>query len=448
MNAQGNSADLVERTGHLTLAQGVALYVGAVLGTGLLALPSMAARAAGPASLIAWLALVVVSIPVAATFAALGGRYPDAGGPATFARRAFGAQASAVTGWWFYFGALAGMPAASSFGSAYVTEVVGGGQVMTVIGAAALVVITVLINFFGVRVSGKAQLVFAGVLLTLLVTAIVASVPHLNPANLHPFAPRGLGGLAVAMSLLVWAFIGWETVSHLAADFRRPRRDLPRATGIALMIIGMLYLAVAAVTILALGSSVGETDAPLALLLSRSAGASVKIVTAFIAVVITLGVLNAFVASLSKLGAALGRDGALPAWLAAGSEAGEIPRRSLLVVTIGTAISFAVAITIGFRVEPLLLAENACLIAIYTMAMAAATRLLPAHTIGWWFAGIALILVTGVLLLTKLYLLTPLVLGSGAIVYLWLHHWRRNDSAGPAHRSRYGYERDTTGTQS
>ncbi|EGC97825.1 putative amino acid permease, partial [Burkholderia sp. TJI49] len=58
--------------GSLTIFQGAALYIGAVLGTGVIALPALAAEVAGPASLLAWAALVVLSGPLAATFAALG----------------------------------------------------------------------------------------------------------------------------------------------------------------------------------------------------------------------------------------------------------------------------------------------------------------------------------------------------------------------------------------
>src|SRR5215468_2705684 len=60
--------------GRMTAAQGAALYVGAVLGTGVIALPGLAARVAGPASLLAWVALVLLSIPLAATFGVLGSR--------------------------------------------------------------------------------------------------------------------------------------------------------------------------------------------------------------------------------------------------------------------------------------------------------------------------------------------------------------------------------------
>src|SRR4051812_35685063 len=68
---------------------GAALYVGAVLGPGVLFLPALAARAAGPASILAWAALLALSAPLAVTFAALGVRHPEAGGTAAYARAAF-----------------------------------------------------------------------------------------------------------------------------------------------------------------------------------------------------------------------------------------------------------------------------------------------------------------------------------------------------------------------
>jgi hypothetical protein len=56
----------------LSVAQAAALSVGAVLGTGVIALPALGARLAGPASLVAWAGLVALSEPLATTFAALG----------------------------------------------------------------------------------------------------------------------------------------------------------------------------------------------------------------------------------------------------------------------------------------------------------------------------------------------------------------------------------------
>src|SRR5689334_24691368 len=65
--------------GRLDVPQGAALTIGAVLGTGVISLPALAVHAAGPASLLAWAGLLLLSIPLATTFAALGARHPDGG---------------------------------------------------------------------------------------------------------------------------------------------------------------------------------------------------------------------------------------------------------------------------------------------------------------------------------------------------------------------------------
>src|SRR3954463_12733341 len=102
------------RTGGTpTVPPGTALSVGAVLGTGVISLPALAARAAGPASLVAWAALVLLSVPLAATFAALGARFPDGGGVSTYARRAFGPGAATLVGWCFYVTIPVGAPTAA-----------------------------------------------------------------------------------------------------------------------------------------------------------------------------------------------------------------------------------------------------------------------------------------------------------------------------------------------
>src|SRR3954451_611301 len=112
----------------MTISQGAALSVGAVLGTGVISMPAMAAAVAGPASLLAWLALILLSAPLAWTFAALGARHPDGGGVSTYVRLAFGPRAAAAVGWCFYFAVPLGAPAAAAFAGGYVADVLGGGR--------------------------------------------------------------------------------------------------------------------------------------------------------------------------------------------------------------------------------------------------------------------------------------------------------------------------------
>lgn len=82
----------------LGVTRGAALYVGALIGPGLLLVPSLATQAAGPATIIAWAGLLVLSLPLAITFAALGVRYPVSGGVSAYVEEGFGPTAAAVTG--------------------------------------------------------------------------------------------------------------------------------------------------------------------------------------------------------------------------------------------------------------------------------------------------------------------------------------------------------------
>ena len=80
--------------GGLTTARGAALYIGALLGPGLLLLPGLAAAEAGPASVLAWAGLLVLSGLFAVVFAALGRGFPSAGGVIGYVRAGLGARAS------------------------------------------------------------------------------------------------------------------------------------------------------------------------------------------------------------------------------------------------------------------------------------------------------------------------------------------------------------------
>src|SRR5580658_6331655 len=85
----------------LGAVRGAAFYVGALVGPGVLVVPSLAAQAAGPASVLAWGALLVLSVALAATFALLGTRHPVVGGVTAYVQEGFGELASGVTGVWF-----------------------------------------------------------------------------------------------------------------------------------------------------------------------------------------------------------------------------------------------------------------------------------------------------------------------------------------------------------
>lgn len=414
------SAAATRGAAGLTWLPGTALYIGAVLGTGVIALPALAAKTAGPASLLAWLALILLSIPLAATFSALGARYPDSGGISTCVSRAFGAYPAAVVGWCFLFAVPLGGPAAALFAGAYVEAAIGGGATTLMLTAFSLVLGITLINAFGVTLSGRIQVLVAGLLITFLVTAVCVSLPHFRLQNLHPFAPHGWLAVGSAAGLLVWSFAGWEAITYLAAEFREPARDMPRAATAAVIVIGVLYFAVAVATILVLGAGAATTAAPLAALLAFGFGEHVRVLAAIAALLLTAGTMNAYFAGAAKLGAALGRDGALPAWLAHGSEAGGVPRRSLLSLATLTLIALAATAAAHVDVEALVLMTTGAFVIVYILGTAAALRLLEPGTWGRRAALLALVFDVLLLATTGLYILWSVAIAACAVVYLRL----------------------------
>jgi amino acid efflux transporter len=399
----------------LGVTQGAALTLGAVLGTGVISLPALAARAAGPASLVAWLALVLLSIPLATTFAALGARYPDGGGVSTYVRRAFGSRPATVIGWCFYFAIPLGAPAAAGFAGAYVADGLGGGRETQLLTTAALIVVVTTMNWYGIRVSGRVQLVIAAALATLLFVATVVSLPHADLGNLTPFAPHGWTAVGSAAALLIWAFAGWEVVTSLSADYRDPARDITRATWIAIAVMGVMYLGVAFATVAVLGD--GSSKAPLSDLLVIGFGEPARAVTTVVAVLLSLGAMNAFFAGGARLGAALGRDASLPLWFAHGSVAGQVPRRSLAVITGGALATLLVVTLTGIPVERTMLLVTGAFTLVYVVGTAAAIRLLPRGTWVWRGAVVAFASTLVLLGLTGRYLIPQLVLAIGAIAW-------------------------------
>lgn len=404
-------------TRRLGVGQGTAIYVGAILGAGLLALPALAAEVAGPASVLAWGLLLLLCVPVAATFAALGSRYPDAGGIATFVYRAFGRRASAVVGYWFYFAWPVGGPATAYVGGLYIADALGGGQRAAVIATAVLLTAAFTTNALGLQVSARIQLVLVGLLAVLMVVACVAALRSADSDNLRPFTPHGYTAVGRAASLLFFSFAGWEAVTHLSGEFRNPQRDLRRVTALTLVVIGVMYVGLAFTCVVVLGPRLPETAVPLSELLKLSFGDAASTVTATLAAVLTFGALNSYLAGTSRLGAALARDGALPAWMAKGHAAGETPRRSLGVIAAFAAAATIIAGVVGADLGDIILATSACLLVVTVAGLAAGIKLLPFGRPTWWGAVFAALAMSVVTLFSGLNLALPLGMALAAVLY-------------------------------
>jgi amino acid efflux transporter len=388
----------------LGVIRGGALYVGALIGPGLLLVPALAVQSAGAASIVAWAALLLLSAPLAITFAALGVRHPVAGGVSTYVREGLGEDAAAVTGGWFLAAVVLGAPAVSVIGGYYVADLTGSGTPVAAAVGLAMFATVVVANLFGLRVSSGFQLALSSVLIVVMAVAITVALPSHGGDNWTPFAPHGWWAIGTSANILVWLFVGWEAVAQLAGEFRRPETDLPRAVALAFGVVTLLYVGLAVATI---GVTAGtQSRVPLADLISVGFGQAGRDATAVLAVALTMGTMNVYIGGAAKLAASLATERALPGWLA-GDVHRSIPRRPLVVYAPLVLIVIALVLAGVGTADELIRATSACFIAVYILSLLSAIRILDGRVRLAAAASLALSLAIAVF--SAAYLAVPLV---------------------------------------
>lgn len=364
-----------ELTQHIGLGQGIALYVSAILGAGVLVLPGQVASMAGPASLVSWAVACAMGVPLAWMFAALARRFPHAGGVSTYVSRAYGPTAGGLAGWLYFVAGSVGQTIVPLTGGYYVAEAFGLGGAGAFVVAGAILALAVLANLAGLTIGARTQLALAAAVALALVLTVVVTLPRMDVDHLTPFAPHGLAPVGAGVVVLFFAFAGWEAVAHLAGEFTDPARDLPRAAGATIVIITVLYLGIAAAVVLTGTYGTPEVDhIAIGLLLQDGLGGGAALGAAVIAVVVSLGTTRAFVAGVSRLGFALAQEGWLPR--SVGRVRHSVPVGGVLTVGLVALGGLVLAAMSGWGTETLVLVPSTLVVAVYLLAAAAGLRLL------------------------------------------------------------------------
>jgi amino acid transporter len=141
---------------------------------------------------------------------------------------------------------------------------------------------------------------------------LVTRLPEAVPALGNPAAVAGLAG---ATLLAVFAFLGFEGLVNIAEEVREPKRNVPRAIFITLLLTTVLYVLVAWVALVAVPvAELAASKAPLAMVFERLTGAP-PIAMSAIAVVATLNGIIVQVIMSSRVLYGLAAQGSLPEWL-------------------------------------------------------------------------------------------------------------------------------------
>ena len=381
----------------ITVRHAVAIYVSSVLGAGILVIPGLAARTAGPASLIAWAFLSLASYPFAYTFSSLSARKPESGGIYSFTKEAFGHGVSTMTAWLFVAWVVLGAPAITLAAGSYLAYAfpISGPEVFLV--AAGILALAYGINLRGIRLSGRVQVAVVVAMLSILALAVAASSPGVRASEFTPFLPDGVASVGVASALIVWSFLGYENVSNIAEEFKNPEKDFGKSVTISVVVIGALYLAVA-ITVVGTGAyAAGGGVTPFAEMMSNVFGSYGGAAVSVLAVVIIFSTVNAYTAGMGRVVYAAALDGNLPRFLGRLDPKSGVPRRALAALFLLVMADLVVYYAAGVDVQSAFLATSGAAVLTYVAGTAAGVKLLkargPAKALPW----LALVVSLGIL---------------------------------------------------
>lgn len=320
----------------LGLAGAVSIVVGTVIGSGVFLVPSTMIRHVGSVRVlfVVWVVAGLLSLFGALTYAELAAAMPEAGGEYVYLSAAYGPFWGYLYGWTQFWVAKSGSIATLAAGFyTYLTvfyPILGkslvitpfrigpGGTLLEIhygqLVAIAIILILAGVNYVGVRSGGGLQVFVTGLKMLLIAAVIVVGVlpgsgdfSHLGQSIPVPLS---ISGFFAAMVSALWAYDGWNNVSMVSSEIRRPQRNLPRALILGTLAVIATYLLINIayfhVLTAAQVSSVPHVAADMMLLLYGPAAE--KAVTAAVLISI-FAALNGSILSGSRIPYALARDG-------------------------------------------------------------------------------------------------------------------------------------------
>ncbi len=398
--------------------QGVALYVGAVLGSGVLLIPGVSAEVAGPGALIAWALMSLLTLPLALTMTVLAARFPGGGGVATFVDKAFGRTASAITGWLFLLAVPIGTPLVAIIGATYISTAFGFPDGSPIGWACGIVLIAFGSNYLGIKTASRVQVAVVSAIALTLVVAIVGALPQVEAVRFEPFLPHGMLGVAQAMALLFWCFIGWEAVTYLSGEFKNPARDLLPSVLVAALVVTLLYVGTAFVIIGTGQYGTQASEASLVRVIQASLGNIAGAVAGVVAFCSCVAVDIAYVGGASHLARALSEKGMAPDWLGTTHKRYGTPVGGLALIATGTVTVLALSFAGVLTVRSLIALPTANFVLTYVLGCAAGVAL-ARSPVERGLAIVALVASVAVAPFLGWALLYPLAIG--VVVMLMLH---------------------------
>jgi APA family basic amino acid/polyamine antiporter len=295
------------------------LVMGGIIGAGIFVSPHVVARHVRSPALIlgAWIVGGAIALIGAFIYAELAALRPAVGGVYAYIRDAFHPLAAFLYGWTLLLVVQSGgMAAVAVTFARYFNELTAAAAPEQAIAVASLALLTA-INWAGVRAGSNVQsalMVMKIVAILALVTIGWAGSGRVPSGRVEAGGGAALTSLpasfAAALVPVLFAYGGWQTASFVAGELKDPRRDLPRGLLVGISGVVLLYLAVNAVCLRALGpAGLAATPAPASAVMRAALGdTGARLIAAAVAVS-TIGFLSQSMLTAPRVYYAMARDG-------------------------------------------------------------------------------------------------------------------------------------------
>lgn len=268
---------------HMGLFQLTMYGTGLILGAGIYVLIGEAAGFAGDSVWIAFALGSVVALFAGFSYAELSSIFPKAAAEYVFIKNAFKNNFFAFLIGWLtaVTSIITAATVALGFGG-YFAEFV---NIPIIISAIGLLVILSIVNFVGIRESAWTNTIFTIIEASGLILIIIIGFTFANPEPVNYYeSPSGFSGIVIAFVLIFFAFIGFEDMANIAEEVKKPKKTLPKAIILSVVIAGILYVLVSLAVVRVVNwEELANSSAPIALVAERGLGVEAHILLSSIA---------------------------------------------------------------------------------------------------------------------------------------------------------------------
>jgi amino acid transporter len=259
------------------------------------------------------------SLPAALMVAELATAMPVEGGFYFWVKRALGPFWGFQEGWWSWLCTWVDMAIYPvlfvDYSASYFKIFESNGLARWLLGATVIWVFT-LLNIRGSKVVGDSSIVFGVIVLA---PFVIMTILGLFQWSFNPTSPFIVNGQSFSQSLnlglfvVMWNYLGWDSLSTIAGEMKNPRRDYPKTLVISLPLITACYLLPTLVGLAVVGTqNIEWTAGAWNTIAEQIGGTWLGWLMAFGALVSAAGLFSALLLSVTRVPFVMGEDGYLP----------------------------------------------------------------------------------------------------------------------------------------